>query len=99
MAVDQWKREFMKWSVIDPDLIVCFTANGKKTWDSKKSIILITTYHMIAYSGKSRSKLGMDVMEMIQKEEVSLTSLTHRSFAHSLTHSFSGVSLYLTRCT
>ena len=67
VSCEQWKREFLKWSMINPQNIMIFTSqNSKKKenvkqyrflWEQskeewdKKALVLICTYSMLSYSG------------------------------------------------
>jgi DNA excision repair protein ERCC-3 len=48
VAVEQWKREFCKWSTIDPDKISRFTSVHKEKFTEDIGI-LITSYSMMGH--------------------------------------------------
>ena len=51
MSAEQWKKEFLKWSNINPEDIAVLTSTEKNIFPNSAGI-LVTTYHMLAASGK-----------------------------------------------
>lgn len=51
MSALQWRSEFLKWSNINPEDIAVLTSLEKNVFP-KSAGILVTTYHMLAASGK-----------------------------------------------
>lgn len=51
VSVDQWKHQFLLWSNLDGRSVSRFTSAQKEAFDGVSSVC-ITTYTMIAYSGR-----------------------------------------------
>jgi DNA excision repair protein ERCC-3 len=67
VAVEQWRRQFLMWSTIDPASIITFTSLSKdKAPQPTKACIVISTYSMMGYSGK-RSVEAANVYEKISQ--------------------------------
>lgn len=57
VAVEQWKRQFLQWSTLDPAAISRFTSASKDKLPTEGSAcIVISTYSMMGYSGKRSSE-------------------------------------------
>lgn len=90
VSAEQWKREFLKWSHINPNDIMIFTSKssqskaGQKQLEflykmnkeerSQKTMVLICTYYMLSYSRK-RENQAQKVMEFIKEHEWGLMLL------------------------
>jgi DNA excision repair protein ERCC-3 len=70
VAVDQWRRQFLKWTNLPEHHICTFTGAEKNTENMRfsDSLVVITTYHMVAYNQK-RSKEAESAMEVITSQE------------------------------
>lgn len=73
VSVEQWRHATLGFTNISPDGIARFTAD-KKEWFKNDAGVLITTYSMMAYSGK-RSFEAQKIMNMIQSHEWGLMIL------------------------
>lgn len=73
VSVEQWRQSTLNFTNISPENIARFTSD-KKEWFKGASGILITTYSMMAYSGK-RSFEAQKIMNAIQSHEWGLMIL------------------------
>jgi DNA excision repair protein ERCC-3 len=67
LSVEQWAREFRYWSTIQPDQLAKFSSESKQAFSADAGV-LISTYTMIAYSGK-RAYDAQKMMEFLQSRE------------------------------
>jgi DNA excision repair protein ERCC-3 len=67
VSVEQWRQATLGFTDISPDCIARFTSD-RKEWFTGEAGILITTYSMIAYTGK-RSFEAQKIMRAIQATE------------------------------
>jgi DNA excision repair protein ERCC-3 len=67
LSVEQWAREFRYWSTIQPDQLAKFSSESKLAFTADAGV-LISTYTMIAYSGK-RAYDAQKMMEFLQSRE------------------------------
>lgn len=73
MSVVQWKKEFLKWSNINPDDIAVFTSSEKERLNQKAGII-ICTYSMVTQNTR-RAHDSQQVMDFITSREWGLMVL------------------------
>ena len=73
MSVVQWRNEFLKWCNIDPKDIAIFTSDHKEKFPGNTGVV-ISTYNMIAQSGK-RSYDSQQMMDFITNREWGLMIL------------------------
>ncbi|EPZ32209.1 DNA repair helicase rad25 [Rozella allomycis CSF55] len=73
VSVEQWKRQFMFFSSIPANKIAMFTSDSKERFSSDAGIV-ISTYTMVAFSGK-RSHDAQKMMEFLQSREWGLLIL------------------------
>lgn len=73
VSVDQWKFQFQLWTGLQDHDVTRFTAD-KHEWFKGQSGVAITTYTMIAYTGK-RSEQSEKTMEEIMNREWGLIIL------------------------
>ncbi|KAK9809097.1 hypothetical protein WJX72_009334 [[Myrmecia] bisecta] len=73
VSVDQWRHQFKMWSSLEDHQISRFTSDQKEAF-AGVSGICITTYTMVAYTGK-RSLESEKVMEQIASREWGLLLL------------------------
>ena len=66
-AVDQWKNQFKLWTNIEDNLIRRFTADIKEP-PPPEGGVLITTYTMMAYSGR-RARDGEAIVKAMGERE------------------------------
>ena len=101
VAVEQWKRQFELWTQIDPALIVRFTSSDKdmtevvRSNDKKRPLIVISTFSMIAYTGK-RTGESKRAFEYIKSREWGLLVLDEVQVAPA--KSFSKVATLKAHC-
>lgn len=67
VSVTQWRYQFLTWSNIKEEQICKFTADTKELFTTPAGV-LVTTFHMIAQTGK-RSEESQRVMEAIESRE------------------------------
>ncbi|KAF9737087.1 hypothetical protein PMIN06_001847 [Paraphaeosphaeria minitans] len=67
MSAIQWRTEFLNWSNINPDDIAVLTSMEKNVFP-KSAGVLVTTYHMLAASGK-RAHDTAAALKFIQERE------------------------------
>ncbi|XP_021857805.2 general transcription and DNA repair factor IIH helicase subunit XPB1 [Spinacia oleracea] len=68
VSVDQWASQFKLWSTIRDDDISCFTSDSKEKRLPDNVGVVVTTYNMLAFSGK-RSEQSEMIMEQIRNTE------------------------------
>ena len=73
VAVDQWRRQFLHWSNL-PSKYICQFTSSVKDKATTDSLVLITTYNMVSFSGK-RSAAADEVMALITTQEWGLVIL------------------------
>lgn len=73
VSVDQWRHQFRLWTNLRDDQISRFTSDNKEEF-SGVSGITVTTFTMIAFSGK-RSRESEEVMARIRQREWGLLLL------------------------
>lgn len=73
VAVEQWKRQVLQWTNLPSKYIATFTATSKEAFRTD-SLVVITTYSMVAFSGK-RSAASEAVMKQITGHEWGLVLL------------------------
>ena len=73
VAVDQWRRQFLHWSTL-PSKYICQFTSSVKDRCTTDSLVLITTYNMVSFSGK-RSAAAEEVMSLITTQEWGLVVL------------------------
>ena len=73
VAVDQWRRQFLHWSTLPSRYILQFTSSVKDRCTTD-SLVLITTYNMVSFSGK-RSQAADEIMSLITTTEWGLVVL------------------------
>jgi DNA excision repair protein ERCC-3 len=67
VSVEQWRSQFKSWSTISDKDIARFTSEGKEQFSGDAGII-VSTYTMVAYSGK-RSYEAQKMMDFITSIE------------------------------
>lgn len=72
VAVDQWRRQFFHWSTVPKN--VCQFTSSVKDKVTTESLVLITTYNMVAFAGK-RSAAADEIMSHITTQEWGLVVL------------------------
>lgn len=68
VSVEQWKKQFIKWSTIPPEKIKGFVSGHYQKVSDLKADIIITTYSMVSFSGQ-RSKLSASLIDEIKFRE------------------------------
>jgi DNA excision repair protein ERCC-3 len=68
VSVEQWKKQFIKWSNIPSIKIKNFVAGQFLNYNSQNSDIIITTYSMISFGGQ-RAKLSASFLNEIKNRE------------------------------
>jgi DNA excision repair protein ERCC-3 len=68
VAVEQWRRQFLKWSDITSVKIKSFIAGQFMNLENIFSDIIVTTYSMISFGGQ-RAKLSASLLGEIKKRE------------------------------
>ncbi|PAV84038.1 hypothetical protein WR25_14467 isoform B [Diploscapter pachys] len=78
VSVEQWKAQFKLWSTISDKQVIRFTRESKDQPPSgpegKKPVVCISTYSMVAYSGK-RTYAAEEAMNFIMGQEWGLLLL------------------------
>ena len=74
VSVDQWKYQFQLWTTLRDDQICRFTADKHEWFAGSGAGICITTYTMVAYSGR-RSEESQRIMNDIMSREWGLILL------------------------
>ncbi|CAI9094122.1 OLC1v1029812C5 [Oldenlandia corymbosa var. corymbosa] len=67
VSVDQWAFQFKLWSTIREDHICRFTSESKEKFRGNAGVV-VTTYNMVAFSGK-RSEESEKIIEEIRNRE------------------------------
>nr|UXY87479.1 DNA repair helicase [Cryptomonas sp.] len=68
VSVEQWRRQFLKWSDINPNRIKSFIAGQFSNFENITADIIVTTYSMISFGGQ-RAKLSASLLGEIKKRE------------------------------
>ncbi|TKR78097.1 hypothetical protein L596_018959 [Steinernema carpocapsae] len=72
VSVEQWKAQFKLWSTIQENQIIRFTREARDApptgADANKPMVCISTYSMVAYSGK-RTQAAEENMKYIASQE------------------------------
>ena len=66
-AVSQWKAQFALWTTLPASRVSLFTAEVKEDLHPECGV-LITTYHMVTFSGK-RSVRGEELIKQVRERE------------------------------
>ncbi|EGT46469.1 hypothetical protein CAEBREN_17583 [Caenorhabditis brenneri] len=78
VSVEQWRAQFKLWSTIQDKQLVRFTREAKDPApsgaDASKPVVCISTYSMVAYSGR-RTLQAEEAMKFIEKQEWGLLLL------------------------
>lgn len=74
VSVDQWKYQFQLWTTLREDQVCRFTSDKHEWFKGEGAGVCITTYTMVAYSGK-RSAESERIMEEIMSREWGLILL------------------------
>lgn len=74
VSVDQWKYQFQLWTTLREDQVCRFTSANHEWFKGEGAGVCITTYTMVAYSGK-RSAESERIMEEIMNREWGLILL------------------------
>ncbi|VDN60863.1 unnamed protein product [Dracunculus medinensis] len=78
VSVEQWRAQFKLWSTIRDDQLVRFTREARDAVPSGpnicKPIVCISTYSMVAYTGK-RTYVAEEAMKFIENREWGLVIL------------------------
>ncbi|EFP02366.1 hypothetical protein CRE_01011 [Caenorhabditis remanei] len=78
VSVEQWRAQFKLWSTIQDKQLVRFTREAKDPApsgaDATKPVVCISTYSMVAYSGR-RTLQAEEAMKFIEKQEWGLLLL------------------------
>ena len=68
VSVEQWRKQFLKWSNIHPSKIRSFIAGQFFDLENCRSDIIVTTYSMISFGGQ-RAKLSASLLNEIKTRE------------------------------
>ena len=68
VSVEQWRKQFLKWSDINGAKIKSFIAGYFNNFENIISDIVVTTYSMISFGGQ-RAKLSASLIGEIKKRE------------------------------
>ncbi|CAD5233663.1 unnamed protein product [Bursaphelenchus xylophilus] len=78
VSVEQWRSQFKLWSTIKDGQLIRFTRESRDKVptgeDAKKPVVCISTYSMVAYTGK-RTYLAEEAMQFIESQEWGLLLL------------------------
>uniref|UniRef100_A0A8R1I3T1 General transcription and DNA repair factor IIH helicase/translocase subunit XPB n=1 Tax=Caenorhabditis japonica TaxID=281687 RepID=A0A8R1I3T1_CAEJA len=78
VSVEQWRAQFKLWSTIQDKQLVRFTREARDPApsgnDATKPVVCISTYSMVAYSGR-RTFAAEEAMKFIEKQEWGLLLL------------------------
>mmetsp|Transcript_49018 Transcript_49018/g.98254 ORF Transcript_49018/g.98254 Transcript_49018/m.98254 type:complete len:633 (-) Transcript_49018:380-2278(-) len=74
VSVEQWKKQFLKWSNINLKNIKSFIAGQFSISDTFSAEIIITTYSMISFGGQ-RARLSASLLGEIKEREWGLVIL------------------------
>ena len=81
VAVEQWKRQFIEYSSINPDVLLSLTAEDKQQlWSPDAAGVLISTYTMLSFAGK-RSAAAEIILQQIKQREWGLIIFDEVQFA------------------
>lgn len=81
VAVSQWKFQFEQYTTVDPNRVHCLTSNNKEPLGpTSEAVILVTTYTMMAFTGK-RSSSSSQIISQIQEREWGLLIFDEVQFA------------------
>lgn len=81
VAVEQWKKQFQEYTSIVADRLLTLTAETKQQlWPIDSAGVLISTYTMLAFSGK-RSVAAERIMAQIKEREWGLLIFDEVQFA------------------
>ena len=75
VSVEQWKKEFLKFSTISERQVFRLTSKAKEVFDEKKACVCITTYSMMGFSDKKRGAESRRAMERLQSVDWGLMLL------------------------
>lgn len=87
VAVEQWRSQFKLWSTAEDSQILRFTSDARDR-PSPSTCICISTYSMIAFSGK-RSYEAERLMEWIKGQEWGLMVLDEVGYSYLFLSTFS----------
>jgi DNA excision repair protein ERCC-3 len=73
VSVEQWRQQTIQFTNVSPANIARFTSDHKE-WPKESSGVVVTTYTMLAYTGR-RSHEAQKIMDLIQKTEWGLLIL------------------------
>lgn len=68
VSVDQWKYQFQLWTSLREDQICRFTADKHEWFAGSGAGVCITTYTMVAYSGRRSEESEQIMMEIMSRE-------------------------------
>jgi DNA excision repair protein ERCC-3 len=68
MAVDQWRRQFLKWTTIKRDAIRMFSSNHRDDFKAEDAKVVITTYSMFGNSGH-RAASALTLINKVKEQE------------------------------
>lgn len=78
VSVEQWRAQFKLWSTVKDSQLVRFTRESRDKVptgeDAKKPVICVSTYSMVAYTGR-RTYLAEEAMNFIESQEWGLLLL------------------------
>ncbi|KAL8438351.1 hypothetical protein ACSSS7_000200 [Eimeria intestinalis] len=81
VAVEQWRKQFEEYTSVVPDRLLTLTAEAKQQlWPMESAGILISTYTMLAFSGK-RSAAAQKILSQIKEREWGLLIFDEVQFA------------------
>ncbi|KAL8447061.1 hypothetical protein Emed_004649 [Eimeria media] len=81
VAVEQWRKQFEEYTSVVPDRLLALTAEVKQQlWPVESAGILISTYTMLAFSGK-RSAAAQQILNQIKEREWGLLIFDEVQFA------------------
>eukprot|EP00922_Rhytidocystis_sp_ex-Travisia-forbesii_P024731 GHVS01036288.1.p1 GENE.GHVS01036288.1~~GHVS01036288.1.p1 ORF type:complete len:908 (+),score=114.28 GHVS01036288.1:19-2742(+) len=81
VAVDQWQKQFEQFTTINPRYVKTLTSEAKSDlWPMTEGGILVSTYTMLAYSGK-RSEAAERILDQIRSREWGLLIFDEVQFA------------------
>ncbi|KAJ1615010.1 RAD25-like protein [Cryptosporidium canis] len=81
VAVSQWKFQFEQYTTVDPSRVHCLTSSNKDPLGpASEAVVLVTTYTMMAFTGK-RSTSSSRIISQIQEREWGLLIFDEVQFA------------------
>ncbi|KAL3126416.1 RAD25-like protein [Cryptosporidium hominis] len=81
VAVSQWKFQFEQYTTVDPNKVHCLTSSNKEPLGpTSEAVVLVTTYTMMAFTGK-RSTSSSQIISQIQEREWGLLIFDEVQFA------------------